>query len=75
MCKGPSGGMTFCLDVSFLIISELLQLHQAFEVFNSAVFSPSMNWQFKKYFVNHEERDKSHFTLSLYVLISDIQAT
>lgn len=74
-CKGPFGGMTFCLDVSFLIISELLQLHQSFEVFNSAVFSLSMNWQFKKYFVNPKERDKSHFTLSPYMLISDIQAT
>lgn len=47
MSKGPYGGMTFCLDLSFLIVSEL-QLHQAFEVFNSAVFSFSMNWQFKK---------------------------
>lgn len=74
MCKGPSEGMTFCLDVTYLIISELLQLHQAFEVSNSAVFSLSVNWKFKKYFVNHEERDKSHFTPSLYILISDIQA-
>lgn len=75
MCKGPSGGTMFCLDLSFLIISELLQLHQAFEVLNSAVFPLSFNWQFKKYFVNHKERDKSHFTLSLYILISAIQAT
>lgn len=55
--------------------SELLQLHQAFEVLDSAVFSLSTDWQFKKYFVHHKERDKSHSTLSKYILISDIQAT
>lgn len=65
MCEAPAAARTFGLDISSLTLSELL--HRAFEVFNSALFSLSVNWQFKKYFVNIE---------SFWdILIFDVQAT